>query len=156
MIAYWFFMNLFSLSFWMMLIRQSLTLLLLKILMKSGNVIFKSVLSFSCFVRESRAVRILRANSEFGASPRLTSGLIISVAESSPEPSSSHDRNRSFANSMFFLCVMSVYSSLPWTLCLAIHFDWSLDLMKVFAGMFSPNLMCAVYPMLANFSSMAS
>ena len=66
MIAYWFFMNLFSLSFWMMLIRQSLTLLLLKILMKSGNVIFKSVLSFSCFVRESRAVRILRANSEFG------------------------------------------------------------------------------------------
>ena len=86
-----------------MLSKQSLTLLLLKILMKSGRVIFRSVLSFSDFDLGSSAVRILLANSESGARPRLTNGLIISSADNSPEPSSSQDRNRSFANSTFFL-----------------------------------------------------
>ncbi len=85
-----------------MLTRCSLTLSLLKILTKSFKVILRSSFLLSKALG-SRACKIFEANLESYDNPSLIKGLIISSASNTPDPSSSQDINKFFANSICFL-----------------------------------------------------
>ena len=87
-----------------------------KILIKSCRVSCKSVFFFSSLLLGSSAFKIIRANSELGASPNSTRGLIISSGLRMPSPLSSQEINKSLANSTFFLCFFSLSSTWPFTL----------------------------------------
>jgi len=70
--------------------------------MKSLKVILRSSLPLPSFLG-SRAYKILIANLESEDNPRPTNGFIISSDSKTPEPSSSQDINKFFANSTCFL-----------------------------------------------------